>query len=251
MEFNENQTDNNSKKMLVITITWMGENQVFNLLKNLKNFSDKYKIQIKVFIIGFYDNKKAHIITYKIINIFKSFARIKLDADMDILDIDLFNNVLKASKKYGVTIYPVFDFIIKHKINGVHFFHKNTEVNYNKLNSNFPDQYDVDNINISNDVYFSHCNNPSKEQIRDFFAHRIRKAFRSNLFLMIQYMKVILKGIKNHPFIFIIHIPYFFFIFFKKEYKKTDNILECKNYLKKFLVQNDFKYSEYKKFENY
>lgn len=220
--------DNASKNKISIGILWFGEHQIFSLLRRLHHIS-KFGYFFDLKIIGFKNNLIAHQELYEFFNT-SSFVKIKIDGDMNLLNDDIFLEKLRENPDDEINIYPVFDFITNMQIMGVHIFGKTVTVGIPK-DSLFPDKYIAKNIIIRDEIFLSHCNNPSISQISNFIGHRLKKLLGSEKNKR-SYLKIILIAFAKNWKI----MPLILYNVLKLIFRKNYKVISDSN---KFLFQKE------------
>ncbi len=230
--------EKNSNKSIYIGILYCGEIQIESLLKSIIQSSSYAKVSsINIYIIGYHKNLNAHQKLYGWFNKHNNKHRLKLDADMTIRKDTI--NKLILNKKDCRIVYPVYDFITKTNIYGVHYIPPFHSLDYKNINKRFPDNLS-DDFQINKEfVGIYHCEKASKEQILNFIIHRLGKLFDCKFQMKLGYLKVIAKAtIINYKIVFR-NLTYIFFSILKiflinKNYKKIEsNYILDKNKLKK------------------
>lgn len=229
--------ENNNNNNIYIGILYCGEIQIESLIKSIIQSSSYAKIySINIYVVGYHKNLEAHQKLYRWFNKHNNQHRLKLDADMTIKK-DTIKKLILNKKNHRI-IYPVYDFITKTKIYGVHYIPPFHSLDYQKITKRFPD-YLNDYFEIKKELIgISHCERATKDQILNFIIHRLGKLFDCKFKMKLGYLKIILKAtIVNYKLIYK-NLSYIFFSTFKiilqnKNYKNLENNSELdKNKLK-------------------
>ena len=206
--------------MIKIFTLWMGEKQIYSLIEELILVSRYVKIQ--VIILPFFPNKFGHDTIYKEVNSSEHVA-VKIDGDMNILDVKLFLDIVKKIDPKTIEIHPVYDHITRTEIMGVHFFGGLANVRFKDTDQIFPDKYKTGSIiKFGTKACVDHCRSPTSNQIKSFLRHRAKKFLSAKNFkVKIDYFRIILKVLKNHFSVGII-IEFFRQLVSNKFYKSEE-----------------------------
>lgn len=212
---------------IYVGILYSGEIQIENLLKSILESSSYAQISsINIYIIGYNNNLEAHKKLYKWFNKNHSQHRLKLDADMTIKNNTI--SKLISNKDNHRLIYPLYDYITKTVIYGVHYFPPFHNLNYESINKRFPDNL-KDHYELKKEfIGIYHCKNATKDQILDFIIHRLVKLFESTIYMKVAYLKILLRAIIVNNKLVIKNLSYISstlinVLLRKKNYKKFKN----------------------------
>lgn len=225
--FKSKNLKKNFNPKIYIGILYFGETQIENLLKSIIDSSSYAQISsINIYIIGYDNNLEAHKKLYKWFEKNNAQHRLKLDADMTIKN----NTISKilANKVHHRLIYPLYDFITKTIIYGVHYLPPFHNLNYKSISKRFPDNL-KDHYELKKELIgIYHCKDATKDQILDFIIHRLIKLFESTIYMKVAYLKILLRAIIVNNKLVLKNLSYIFSTLFNvilrnKNYKKFKN----------------------------
>ena len=193
-----NITFGSGKTYLKFLIAWTGEPQLRNSLKMLETFSNLHNLRVDIKIFVGFDNREVHQLIYDEVGKCKS-PSIKLDGDMHLENFDSLINLIDCLNDNTVCIAPVYCYVLKRNIYGVHVFGRHVK-NLKAGDDVFPDKYETissEILDLKRDSFVSHCKRPSRSQIDNFIAHRLRKFIYSKC-TRIDYLHFILRAMLMH-----------------------------------------------------